>query len=134
MNQRAHFIPSIAKSLASIAERSKSPALQQGICALRSPYKRSGEDTSSQEKTVSSRTAIRTSLWRIAQNQLYNPTASRKLSPLDSVFIANEELPLDDISDLGDAEGDDDEDYNFLIEEEEFALIFSDDKPGKIIY
>ncbi|RJE24136.1 hypothetical protein PHISCL_03510 [Aspergillus sclerotialis] len=129
MNQRAQFIPSIAKSLASIAGRSKSSALQQGICTLMALCRHSGEDTSSQGKTVSTRTAIQSSLWRIAQKQLYKSTASRKLSPLDSAFIANEEPPFDDLSDLGDAEDDEDEDYNLLTEEEmEDELIFCDEE------
>ena len=135
MNQRAQFIPSIAKSLASIAERCKSSALQQAICTLRPPYRHYGENTSSQEKTAISRTAIQSSLWRIAQKQLYKSTASRKLSSLDSTFIANEESPFGDLSELGDAEDHEDEDYNLLTEEErEDELIFCDEEQSKMIY
>ena len=90
MNQRSQFIPSIARSLASMLERSENPALQHRKTLLESSY-RPQPDSSPTPDTSVVRASIKQSLWRIAQKGLYKPEASTNLRPLESVSSLGEE-------------------------------------------
>lgn len=130
MNQRSQFIPSIAKSLESIIRRSRNPDLHEKISALKS----SPSQSDVPPKEVPLRTAIKSSLWRIAQNQLHNPNASRDLSALDSTITTKEEPPMDDISNIDDADDDHANEDDYLLTDEEEELIFSDNEAGNSEY
>ncbi|GFF27040.1 hypothetical protein IFM61606_09873 [Aspergillus udagawae] len=84
MNQRSHLIPSIAKSLASLLKTTRDPTLQSrinGLQALHNPRTEVSQATGQTDF----RAAIQTALWKIAQKQLYDSRASRKLKALDVV-------------------------------------------------
>ncbi|GIK03672.1 hypothetical protein Aspvir_007746 [Aspergillus viridinutans] len=84
MNQRSHLIPSIAKSLASVLKTTKNPTLQSRINELQALHNPRTE-VSQATGSTDFRAAIQTALWKIAQKQLYDSRASRKLSASDAV-------------------------------------------------
>ncbi|RHZ73500.1 hypothetical protein CDV55_108964 [Aspergillus turcosus] len=85
MNQRSHLIPSIAKSLASVLKTTRNPTLQSKINGLQALHSPRTEVVSQATWSIDFRAAIQTALWKIAQKQLYDPGASRKLSTSDAV-------------------------------------------------
>ncbi|RHZ57164.1 uncharacterized protein CDV56_103329 [Aspergillus thermomutatus] len=85
MNQRSHLIPSIAKSLASILKTTRNPTLQSRINDLQALHNPRTEVSSQATGSTDFRSAIQTSLWKIAQRQLYDSRASRKLSASDAL-------------------------------------------------
>ncbi|RMJ26025.1 hypothetical protein PHISP_03107 [Aspergillus sp. HF37] len=90
MNQRSQFIPSIAKSMASILQR-RTPTRRQRPTA-QNPHSEPADPFREERETADLRTKIKRCLWRTAQKQLFNPNASRKLPPLHSVFTPDDEL------------------------------------------
>ncbi|KAF7166455.1 hypothetical protein CNMCM5623_000110 [Aspergillus felis] len=84
MNQRSHLIPSIAKSLASLLKTTRDPTLQSKINDLQALHNPRTEVSHATGPT-DFRAAIQTALWKIAQKQLYDARASRKMSALDAV-------------------------------------------------
>ncbi|KAG2024532.1 hypothetical protein GB937_003724 [Aspergillus fischeri] len=84
MNQRSHLIPSIAKSLASMLKTTTNPTLQSRINNLQALHNPRTEASQAPGST-DFRAAIQTALWKIAQKQLYDSRASRKLSASDAV-------------------------------------------------
>ncbi|KAI9930855.1 hypothetical protein MW887_010506 [Aspergillus wentii] len=92
MSQRSQFIPLIAKSLSSILDRTTDPNLLPKISALKS-LNHSRSEGLPPSNAMDTRNAIKSSLWSIAQKQLYNPKASRNLSPLETAPIHDEEHP-----------------------------------------
>lgn len=120
MGQRSQFIPSIAKSMASIIQR-KDQATHRRTSGL-GPRESKSECQSPKERKIADlRTKIKHSLWRTAQTQLYNPNASRNLSSLNSAFIQDEEW-LDYI-----AEEDADDSNTLLSSEEEDYYLGTDE-------
>ena len=83
MSQRSQFIPSVATSISSILQNTKNPILQRGesIIASLTGSSQPNPPLARQEKATI-RMALKQALWRSAQKQLYNPEASRNLSPL----------------------------------------------------
>ncbi|PLB54417.1 hypothetical protein P170DRAFT_505180 [Aspergillus steynii IBT 23096] len=87
VNQRVQLIPSIAKSLSSIIKHSRDPSLQNKAIIFQS----SGEPESESEvssnarartATVSLKSRLKASLWRVAANQVRTMQGTRKRSPL----------------------------------------------------
>lgn len=94
MNQRSQFIPSIATSISSMLERTNNSALK----CRRSVQKPSADlhppDPSFASRTSTTpRTALKQSLWRSAQKQLYKAESSKRLSPLDSTLVFDSTKP-----------------------------------------
>lgn len=82
MNQRAQLIPSIAKSITSLLKTTRNRNKASDLQKLHPKQpKTNQEDLHPQLNTDTTdlRDAIKTSLWRIAQTQLYNPQAALKL-------------------------------------------------------
>ena len=82
MNQRAQLIPSIAKSITSLLKTTRNRNKASDLQKLHPKQpKTNQEDLHPQPNTDTTdlRDAIKTSLWRIAQTQLYNPQAALKL-------------------------------------------------------
>ncbi|KAF7114344.1 hypothetical protein CNMCM5793_008296 [Aspergillus hiratsukae] len=90
MNQRSHLIPSIAKSLASVLKTTRNPTLQSRINDLQALHNPRTEVVSQATGSTDFRAALQTALWKIAQKQLYDPGASRKLSVSDAVTTSAE--------------------------------------------
>ncbi|GFF61043.1 hypothetical protein IFM62136_04872 [Aspergillus lentulus] len=91
MNQRSHLIPSIAKSLASVLKTSRNPTLQSRLNDLQALHN-SQTEASQTPRSTDFRAAMQTALWKIAQKQLYDPRASRKLSASDAVTTSADDL------------------------------------------
>lgn len=82
MNERSQLIPLIAKSMCSILKSTRNKSLQDKAAALEVSQRHRLENLSTVPEVMDLKTIIMTSLWCIAQNRLYKPEASRKLSPL----------------------------------------------------
>lgn len=109
MNQRSQLISSIASSIASILEISKNPKLREkrnNLKSSRNPHSQTQLDPSTTGDTSTVRTALKQSLWRIAQKQLYKPGASKNLSPLEYAS-SDKRYPTPEYTTLLDNEDDD---------------------------
>lgn len=84
MTQRAQFIPSISRSIASILKTTNYASLRYKITLLGMHDSPSGTDSLSTEWELQ-RLAIQRSLWRVAQKQVYKPGSSRNLCFADPV-------------------------------------------------
>ncbi|KAF7589150.1 hypothetical protein BBP40_004720 [Aspergillus hancockii] len=82
MTERSQLMSSIAKSMCSILKSRRNRLLQDRVTILESSHRRHHEGLSMIPDAMDTKTIIVTSLWCIAQKQLYKPKASRKLSPL----------------------------------------------------
>jgi len=113
MNERLQFIPCIASSIASILEISKNSKLREKRDKLKSSrhlHYQTQPNSSAAGDTSTVRTALKQSLWRIAQKQLHKPGASKNLSPLGRASAADERYPTPDYTTLLDDEDDEDDD------------------------
>lgn len=110
MNQRSQFIPSIASSIASILEISKNSKLREKRNNLKSschPDPQTQPDPYTAGDTSTVRTALKQSLWQIAQKQLYKPGASKNLSPLEYASSSDKRYPTPEYTTLLDDEDED---------------------------
>ncbi|KAA8649141.1 uncharacterized protein ATNIH1004_005036 [Aspergillus tanneri] len=82
MSQRSQFIPSLAKSMASIFNFNRDQRLQQMVNEPRFAHQHQLDDSFPDTSTVNIRRKFRVSLWIIARKQLYKPHNSQKFSPL----------------------------------------------------
>ncbi|PKY02209.1 hypothetical protein P168DRAFT_306389 [Aspergillus campestris IBT 28561] len=84
MNQRAQLIPSIAKSITSLLKTTRNPILREQASNLQYLYPKLPKAAQNfhpppETDIIHLRDTIKTSLWRIAQKQLYDPQAALKL-------------------------------------------------------
>ncbi|KAH8428767.1 uncharacterized protein LDX57_006449 [Aspergillus melleus] len=85
MNQRAQFIPSIAKSITSIIKHSRDPSLQSNAirfqCSDQSEPEAEAEINNTHghdTATMGLKSKLKTSLWRVAANRVLTAQGSRK--------------------------------------------------------
>lgn len=112
MNQRSQFISSIASSIVSIIEVSKDPKLREkrnNLKSSRNPNSQTQLNPSIAGNTSTVRTALKQSLWRIAQKQLYKPGASKNLSPLEHASSSDKRYLTPEYTTLLDDEDDEDD-------------------------
>lgn len=85
VNQRAQFIPSIAKSITSIIKHSREPNLQDKAIKFQSRGESETEaevsNAPTNTATMSFNSRLKASLWRVAANQINTAQGARKHSP-----------------------------------------------------
>ncbi|KAL1968810.1 hypothetical protein VTN77DRAFT_1171 [Rasamsonia byssochlamydoides] len=154
IRQRAGFIPVVAKSIASIVNKSASEDIRQKVSSLKSHFEENYEGTpthSPPSEALDLRSMVKCLLWTSLQKGVYDPKAARKLSPItlagsrredDSSMLEDQfslpysddalSMSLDIESDYADTnadevyDDDDDNDYNRTLFEEELCFPFSD--------
>lgn len=94
MNQRSQFIPSIATSISSILERTNNPALKRRRAVQKpSAHPNSPDPSFASHTSTTLRIALKQSLWRCAQKQLYKTEDSKRLGPLNSTPVLDSTKP-----------------------------------------
>jgi hypothetical protein len=140
MNNRAQFIPSISRSIASILKATNDASLRDKAKSLGAQVSTSGTDSPAQEWEAQ-RLTIQHSLWRIAQKQLYKPGSSRNLCLVDpapgrgSIMQPSDDILFSESCSDGTPGGDDDHDsleYYFGADDEALSFDGMDDE-GSII-
>lgn len=148
IRQRAGFIPVVAKSIASIVNKSASEDIRQKVTSLKNFFGENYEGTPMHRppsEVPDLRSMVKCLLWTSLQRGVYDPKAARKLSPItlddsksedDSSMLEDQlSIPgsdnalstsLDIESDYADTNADDDDDYERTLFEEELCFPFPD--------
>lgn len=148
IRQRAGFIPVVAKSIASIVNKSTSEDIRRKVTSLKNFFDENYEGTpmhSPQWEVPDLRSMVKCLLWTSLQRGVYDPKAGRKLSPItladsraedDSSMLEGQlSIPgsdnalstsLDIESDYADTNADDDDDCARTLFEEELCFPFPD--------
>lgn len=154
VRQRAGFIPAVAKSIASIVNRSASERTRQELTDLRNFFQKNYESSPLSE-LPDLRSMIKCLLWTSLQKGVYDPKSGRKLSPITAADWGGEDdssmledqlsMPwsddalstsLDIESDCADIntgyydDDDDDDEYRRSLFEEDSSFPFPDSVSG----